>query len=73
MRERIIEIIRIVKPNYDEDMRELVSGSKIDSIEMMEIISRLEDEFDIEINMEYMDANHFDDIDKISEMVEELM
>lgn len=72
MREEIYEIIKMVKPDFTVDMAGLVTNKIIDSIEMMEIISRLEDQYDIEISMEYMDAKHFDNLESIVQTVGDL-
>lgn len=73
MEERIREIIENVKSGVEitNDCK-LITDKIIDSIDMMELITELEDAFGIEISMEYMDHDHFDTIDAIVKMVEEL-
>ena len=51
---------------------QIVTGGILDSIDITEFITALEEEFDIEIGMEYMENENFDSVDAICEMVEEL-
>jgi len=71
--EKIIEILTSIKSGVDwanED--QIVTGGILDSIDITEFITALEEEFDIEIGMEYMENENFDSVDAICEMVEEL-
>ena len=71
--DRIIEILSSIKSGVDfanED--QIVTGGILDSIDITELITALEDEFDIEIGMEYMENENFDSVEAIWEMVEEL-
>ena len=73
MEEKIKKILGNVKPDVEitSDCK-LITDKIIDSIDMMELITELEDAFGIEISMEYMDSKHFDTFDAIVKMVEEL-
>ena len=44
----------------------------ITSLDIIEIVSALEDEFDISISMEYIQPKYFQSMDTIWEMIEEL-
>ena len=71
--DKIIEILSSIKSGVDfanED--EIVTGGVLDSIDITEFITALEEEFDIEIGMEYMENENFDSVEAIWEMVEEL-
>lgn len=71
--DKIIELLSSIKSGVDfanED--QIVTGGVLDSIDITEFITALEDEFDIEIGMEYMENENFDSVDAIWEMVEEL-
>ena len=71
--ERIIEILSGLKSGVDFSKEEhIVTGKILDSIDITSLISKLEDEFDIEIGMEYMDNEYFDSASAIWEMVQEL-
>ncbi|MBR3234150.1 MAG: acyl carrier protein [Atopobiaceae bacterium] len=71
--DRIIEILSSIKSGVDfanED--QIVSGGILDSIDITELITALEEEFDIEIGMEYMENENFDSVEAIWDMVQEL-
>ncbi|MBO5474410.1 MAG: acyl carrier protein [Lachnospiraceae bacterium] len=73
MKEQILEILEGLKPGVSfETQKGLVTDKIIDSITMMELITLLEETFDISIGMEYMDGKHFDSVDSMMEMIEEL-
>ena len=71
--DKIIEILSSIKSGVDfANEEEIVTGGILDSIDVTEFITALEEEFDIEIGMEYMENENFDSVDAICEMVEEL-
>ncbi len=71
--DRIIEILEEIKSGVDyANEKELVTGKILDSIEITSLISALEEEFDIEIGMDYMENSNFDSVEAIWNMVEEL-
>ena len=70
--ERIIEILSGLKSDVDFATAENIVTDKIlDSIDITTLIAALEDEFDIEIGMEYMDNENLDSASAIWEMVQE--
>lgn len=71
--DKIIEILSSIKSGVDfANEEEIVTGGILDSIDVTEFITALEEEFDIEIGMEYMENENFDSVAAICEMVEEL-
>lgn len=71
--EKIIEILNELKSGVDfMNATDLVTGKVLDSIEITSLIAALEDEFDIEIGMEYMENSNFDSVEAMWEMVQEL-
>lgn len=72
--EKVIEILSGLKSGVDFATAEgIVTNKIIDSIDIASLISTIEDEFDVEIGMEYMDNKNFDSAAAIWEMVQELM
>lgn len=72
--EKVIEILSGLKSGVDFATAEgIVTNKIIDSIDIASLISSIEDEFDVEIGMEYMDNKNFDSAAAIWEMVQELM
>ena len=71
--DKIIDILNGIKSGVDfEDEDQIVTGGVLDSIDITELITQLEEEFDIEIGMEYMENENFDSVEAMWEMVEEL-
>lgn len=71
--DKIIDILSGIKSGVDfEDEDQIVTGGVLDSIDITELITQLEEEFDIEIGMEYMENENFDSVEAMWEMVEEL-
>lgn len=71
--EKIIEILNGLKSGVDFAAAEgIVTNKIIDSIDIASMISEIEDAFDIEIGMEYMENENFDSVQAIWEMVQEL-
>ena len=72
--EKIIEILSSFKSGIDFSVEKgIVTDKILDSIDITSLISTLEDEFDIEIGMEYMENANFDSAEAIWAMVQELM
>ena len=69
----IITILNGLKSGVDFASAEgIVTDRIIDSIDVGILISSLEEEFDIEIDMEYMDNKNFDTVSAIWKMVQEI-
>ncbi len=72
--EKIIEILNSLKSGVDfMNEKNLVTGKVLDSIEITSLIASLEDEFDIEIGMEYMENANFDSVEAMWDMVQEIL
>lgn len=71
--EKIIEILNSLKSGVDfHTAQGIVTNKILDSIDIATMISMLEDEFDIEISMEYMENENFDSAGAIWEMIQEI-
>ena len=69
----LIEILKNVNDKIDyENEKSLVTGKVLDSIDITSIIVELEDHYDIEITMEYMENENFDSVEAMLKMIEEL-
>ena len=61
-------------PDIDFDVeKNLVSGGVLDSLEVVTIISEIEDLFNISITMEYIQPAYFESVETMWEMIEELL
>ena len=67
-------VLQELYPNIDFDNEEtLYDDGIIDSVDVVTIISKLEETFDISVTMEYIQPNYFQSVETMWEMVEELM
>lgn len=71
--EQIIEIIKGLRPaaNIDENTR-LLDDHIIDSLTMIQLISELGDEFDVEIEAQDIVPENFETVAAISKLIERL-
>ena len=68
------KVLQELYPNIDFDSEEtLYDDGIIDSVDVVTIISKLEEAFDISVTMEYIQPNYFQSVETMWEMVEELM
>ena len=73
MRERIENILLDVRADIDfNEEKYLVSDGIFESIDIITLITELEDEFEVSIGTELIVADNFDSIDAIVELIEKL-
>ena len=71
--DEVIEILKTFRAGVDFSTAEgIVSNHIINSIDITEMISDIEDTFDIEIGMEYMENENFDTVEAIWNMVQKI-
>ena len=71
--DEIVAILNEIKSGVDfENETQIVTGKILDSIDITNLIAKLEDRYDIEIGMEYLDNEYFDSAEAIWNMVQEL-
>ncbi len=71
--DKVIAILEGIKSGVDfANAQGIVTNKIIDSIDIAALISEIEEAFDIEIGMEYMENENFDSAAAIWEMVQEL-
>ena len=74
MEEKILSILEEVNDEIlTYDGSNMIADGIIDSFEIVEIITNIEDEFNIEISAEHVIAANFANKDSIIEMVREIM
>lgn len=73
MREQILEICKEILPRIDfENSDSLVDDGTLDSISIIALVSELSMEFDIEFDMNELQAENLNSLDAIVETVKEL-
>ena len=73
MRERILQILQEVRHDVDfENDRKLIDNGVVDSFDLISIVSGLNDEFEIEITADELEAENFNMLDAIVALVESM-
>ena len=73
MKEKLIEILKAITENNNiENEKDLIDNEILNSLELMELITELEDSFGISIEMEEIKPENFNDIDAICRLEEKL-
>lgn len=72
-KEQILAILKEVKPTKNlEDVNDIIEGGYIDSFELMSLVMRLNDTFEIEITINELVPENFNSADAVSAMVNRL-
>lgn len=68
--EKLMKILKKVKPEIDfKNSKQLVDDGILDSIEIVEIITEIEELFSIEIDPEQIDPDNFQSAEAMLEMI----
>ncbi len=71
--DKLIEVLDGVKAGIDwADEDELLEDGILDSMDLIGIIPAIEEAFDIEIGMEYMDTDNFENVERMWAMIQEI-
>lgn len=71
--ERLLALLNDMRPEVDfNSEKALIDDGIIDSSEVIELITDLEDEFDIEITMDYIQPRYFNSAEAMWTMIQEL-
>lgn len=71
--DKLLEILKKIDGDVDYlAEKELVTRHILDSIDITLLISELEEAFDIEIGMEYMDNDNFNSLEAMWKMILEI-
>ena len=72
--EELKKMLQEKYPNIDFDAeKNLVSSGILDSMEVVTIISEIEDLFDVSVTMEYIQPSYYESVETMWEMIEELL
>lgn len=72
--ERIIELLQEIKEDIDyENETSLIDDELLDSFDILQIISAIDDEFDVAIPAAMIVPENFNSAEALWEMVQELM
>lgn len=74
MRGKIIEILEEIRPGVDYDTETDLIGRKIlESLAIIQLITALSDEYDIEIPLPFIRPENFESVDAITAMVSSII
>lgn len=74
MEEKVLEILEEhCEEALDYDGDSMMEDGVIDSFTVINVVSDLEEEFDIEIDAKYVNQNFFKNVDTIVEMMQEVL
>lgn len=74
MTERILQILRDVNEEIiSYDGTNMMGDGLVDSFELIDIVSQLEEEFDIEIDGQYVTVEYFANKDTIIALIKKLL
>ncbi len=70
------ELLAMLKDKFSgidfENEKQLYEKGLLDSVSVVEIISELEDMYDISVSMEYIQPQYFESVEAMWDMVQEL-
>ena len=73
MKEKIIEILEEICPGIDfENEESLIDDELIDSLDIVSIVTELNDAFDVEITVEDLLPENFNSVDAIETLIRRL-
>ena len=72
MRDDIVEILCDINPLLDPDDEDMSIAEFLESKQLMELISRLEDKFDVDVPYEEINEDNFETVDTIIDLLETL-
>lgn len=71
--DRLKEILESIRPDLDfDEEKKLIDDGVLDSMDIISIVTELNDEYDIEINVQYLLPENFNSIEAIYELVQKL-
>ncbi len=71
--EKLLEILNDIKEDIDyENITDLVDGEYLDSFDILQIISELEDEFNISVPASEINPDNFNSVQGLWDMIQRL-
>ncbi|EHP51112.1 hypothetical protein CE91St19_21720 [Odoribacter laneus] len=71
--EKLLELLQGIRPDVDfENEIALVDDGILDSMDIVSIISELDDEFDVQVRINELDPDNFNSMESIWELVQKL-
>lgn len=73
MKEQLLKLLNEVRPNVDfEKEKKLIDDSVLDSFDIIQIVMDMNETFDVEIQVEDLEPENFNDIEAMMELITRL-
>ena len=73
MKEELMALLKEIRPDVDfENEKKLIDDGILDSFDIISIAQEINDAFDVEINVENLEAENFNTVDAMIELIEQL-
>ena len=73
VKERVVQILKEIKPTANlVDIKDIVEGGYLDSLELLGLITALQGQFGVEIGFEYITPENFNSVEAMAALVEQL-
>ena len=71
--EKLLEILDAIDPSIDyENVTDLIDGKRLDSFEIVTLVTEISDAFDIEVTAKWMEAKNFNSVEAIWNMIQRI-
>ena len=72
-KETVLNILNDIKPTINlEQVKDIIDGGYLDSLELMSLITALMETFGFELDVEWITPDNFNSVDAITALVERL-
>ena len=68
--EKLIEILKEIRPNINVDSTSLVDDGELDSFDIVTLVSEIIDAFNIELNVDDIIPDNFNSVEAILKLIE---
>ncbi len=73
MKEELMALLKEIRPDVDfENEKKLIDDGILDSFDIISIAQEINDAFDVEINVENLEAENFNTVDAMIELIGQL-
>lgn len=73
MRDELIEILEQIRPDVDfENEDALITDGILDSMDVVSLVGEIDEEFDVQIRVEDLTPDNFNNIDAILALIERI-
>ena len=71
--EQLLEILNEIDPSIDyANVTDLIDGKRLDSFQIVTLVTEISDAFDIEVTAKWMEAENFNSVDAIWNMIQRI-